>query len=564
LLNGPQNEAFSLRESWLRSKYKTYVAISQPNASLVKTVKGCVCDLYFGWKSYRAASNPPAATAHLSSILLSDHLPMVKISTHNLSTTPLLQCEPAAGRLIVSDQIRFSEIISALSVALDITQGHPQGHCMRTALIGMRIAEELKLSSAESSALFYALLLKDLGCSSNAAKMAYLFGADDQLVKRSARMIDWQKPTQCFKHCWKQCSPDGSTVDKLLKIAAIARLGVKGARKIAEIRCERGAEIARMLLLPEATARAIHDLDEHWNGRGNPRGLEGDEISLLGRICCLAQTVEIFFMAYGLESAIDVARQRRGEWFDPQLVDALLAFQEETSFWNQLLSDDVLDLLGRWEPDDAVLMADEDSLDRVAEAFAKVVDAKSPWTYQHSTRVAEIAVGIAREFNCSPELVRDLRRAALLHDIGKLGISNRIWDKPAPPTPEEYEQIHKHPAYTQQILEQVDAFTNLAHVAGAHHERLDGRGYHRGLSGDQLPWTARVLAVADVFEAMSANRPYRKAMQQDNVYDILNAETGQAFDADCVAALQRWNDRTHLEPRVEAQLHEVDRLLAEL
>jgi putative nucleotidyltransferase with HDIG domain len=489
---------------------------------------------------------------------------MVKAATNESSMSPLQQCEPTTDRLIISDQIRFSEIISALSVALDITQGHPQGHCMRTALIGMRLAEELRLSTADSSALFYALLLKDLGCSSNAAKMVYLFGADDQLVKRSGRMIDWEKPGQCFKHCWKQCAPDGSTVDKLLKIAAIARLGVKGGRKIAEIRCQRGAEIARMLLLPEATARAIYDLDEHWNGRGNPRGLNGDEISLLGRICCLAQTVEVFFTAYGLESAIDVARQRRGEWFDPQLVDALMAFKEEIPFWNQLLSDDVLDLLGRWEPEDAVLMADEDCLDRVAEAFAKVVDAKSPWTYQHSARVAEIAVGIAREFNCSTELVRDLRRVALLHDIGKLGISNRIWDKPDRPTPEEFSQIHKHPAYTEQILEKVDAFKQLASVAGAHHERLDGRGYHRGINGNQLPWTARVLAVADVFEAMSANRPYRSAMPQESIYQLLIAESGHAFDPDCVKALQRWNDRSQLEPRVEAQLREVDRLLEEL
>jgi putative nucleotidyltransferase with HDIG domain len=435
---------------------------------------------------------------------------------------------------------------------------------MRTALIGMRLAEELHLSTADCSALFYALLLKDLGCSSNAAKMAYLFGADDQLVKRSGRMIDWEKPGQCLKHCWKQCTPGGSTVDKLLKIAAIARLGVKGTRKIAEIRCERGAEIARMLLLPEATARAIYDLDEHWNGRGNPRGLKGEEISLLGRICCLAQTVEVFFMAYGLESAIDVARQRRGEWFDPQLVDALLAFKDDMPFWNQLLSDDVLKLLSRWEPEDAVLLADEDCLDRVAEAFAKVVDAKSPWTYQHSARVAEIAVGVAREFNCPQELVRDLRRAALLHDIGKLGISNLIWDKPEKPTDEEFSQIHKHPAYTQQILEQVGAFKHLANVAGAHHERLDGHGYHRGLSGEQIPWTARVLAVADVFEAMSATRPYRDAISQEKIYQLMNAEAGQAFDAECLDALQRWNDRSRLEPRVEAQLREVDRLLAEL
>jgi putative nucleotidyltransferase with HDIG domain len=470
----------------------------------------------------------------------------------------------SAQRLIVSDKIRFSEIISALSVALDITQGHPHGHCMRTALIGMRLATELQLSSSDGSALFYALLLKDLGCSSNAARMAHLFQADDQLVKRSGRMMDWTKPTQCIKHCWKHCAPDGSVVDKLLRIAAIARLGVEGGRKIAEIRCERGADIARMLLLPEATARAIFDLDEHWNGRGNPRGLKGEEISLLARICCLAQTVEVFFTAYGLESAIDVTQQRRGEWFDPELVDALLTFKSDGAFWERVLRGDVLDELGRWEPDDGALIADEACLDRVAEAFAKVVDAKSPWTYQHSSRVAQIAVGVAQQFGSAPELERDLRRAALLHDIGKLGVSNLILDKPGKPTAEEMAQIRKHPAYTQQILEQVDAFTVLADVAGAHHERLDGRGYHRGIDGQQLPWAARVLAVADSFEAMSSKRPYRDEIPWSKILEIMTAEEGKAFDPECVRALTIWHERGQLESRVEAQLSEVDRLLAEL
>jgi putative nucleotidyltransferase with HDIG domain len=473
--------------------------------------------------------------------------------------------ELASGRrLIVAEEIRFSEIISALSVALDITQGHPQGHCMRTALIGMRMAELLRLSLADRSALFYALLLKDLGCSSNAAKMAYLFGADDHLVKRTARMIDWTKPTQCFKHCWQHCSPDGSTIDKLLKIAAMVRMGPKGARKIAEIRCERGAQIARMLKLPEATAQAILDLDEHWNGRGNPGGLRGAEISLLGRICCLAQTAEVFFTAYGVESAIDVALQRRGEWFDPELVDVLESLRCDTAFWDGVLKPDLMVELARWEPEDEVLLADEVCLDRVAEAFSLVVDAKSPWTYQHSTRVAEISVGIADQFGWSPDSIRDLRRAALLHDIGKLGVSNRILDKPSKPTAEEFAQIRKHPAYTQQILEQVGAFNVLADVAGAHHERLDGHGYHRGLLAEEIPCEARVLVVADVFEAMSAKRPYRDAMPWDKIFEILHNDSVRGFDPECVQALARWHDRRQMESRIELQLREVDRLLTEL
>ncbi len=318
-----------------------------------------------------------------------------------------------------------------------------------------------------------------------------------------------------------------------------------------------------MLQLPEATAQAIFDLDEHWNGRGNPRGLKGAEISLLGRVCCLAQTVEVFFTAYGLDSAMNVAEQRRGDWFDPALVDVLRSMKCDTAFWNGLVQGDWLAQLARWEPEDSVLLADEDCLDRVAEAFALVVDAKSPWTYQHSARVAEIAVGAAAQFGRGAQLVRDLRRAALLHDIGKLGVSNRILDKPGKPTTEELAQIRKHPEYTEQILKRVRAFGRLADVAGAHHERLDGHGYHRGLGRNELSWEARVLVVADVFEAMSAKRPYRDAMSCEKVFEIMNAEAGPGFDPDCVRALARWYDRSQLKSRVEAQLAEVDRLLSE-
>jgi len=481
----------------------------------------------------------------------------------DLSAALLAVDGPPSSRLIETTEIRFSEIISALSVALDITQGHPEGHCMRTALIGMRLAEELKLPLDDRSALFYALLLKDLGCSSNAAKIAYLFGADDQLVKRTARMIDWTKPAQALSHCWRHCTPGGTVLQKLLKIAAIARLGKKGGQKIAEIRCERGANIARMLRLPDAAARAIYDLDEHWDGRGNPCGLQRGEISLLGRICCLAQTVEVFFSAYGVEAALDVAQQRSGQWFDPQLVKALFAVRTDEKFWQTLLSLDLLTELSRWEPEDAVLLAGDSCLDRVAEAFAQVVDAKSPWTYQHSTRVAEITVGIAREFHCSEELERDLRRAALLHDIGKLGVSNLILDKPGKPTDDEMAQIRRHPEFSQRILEQVSAFGALAEVCGAHHERLDGKGYYRGLAGDQIPWVTRVLTVADICEAMSAKRPYRDAMGWDQICDILTRDKGKGIDGDCFEALQRWQNQAQFTSRVEQQIQEVDRLLSE-
>ena len=152
----------------------------------------------------------------------------------------------------------------------------------------------------------------------------------------------------------------------------------------------------------------------------------------------------------------------------------------------------------------------------------------------------------------------------LLHDIGKLGVSNLVLDKPSKPTAEEFDQIRKHPDYSLRILEQVQAFDRLADVAAAHHERLDGRGYHRRLDGSRIPWAARVLTVADVCEAMSARRPYRDGMAWEQIHQTLMNDAGAGVDRDCLEALSRWHEHSQMESRVEAQLREVDRLLAEL
>ena len=167
------------------------------------------------------------------------------------------------------------------------------------------------------------------------------------------------------------------------------------------------------------------------------------------------------------------------------------------------------------EPVDQVRYADEDDLDNIATAFARVVDAKSPWTYKHSDGVARIADGIAESMGLSTDLKRDIRRAGLLHDIGKLGVSNMILDKPGRPTDDEFDQIRKHPDFSKQILDGVDIFRDLSDVAAAHHERLDGTGYHRRLPGSSLRLESRILAVADVCEALSAKRPYRDAMPME-------------------------------------------------
>jgi putative nucleotidyltransferase with HDIG domain len=459
--------------------------------------------------------------------------------------------------------VRLSEVVAALSYALDITEGQPEGHAARTCLIGMRLADELGLPTSDRSALFYALLLKDLGCSSNAAKMCYLFGADDRVVKRGVKTIDWPKMSQSVRFLMRNVGPDRSPLERLLKAAALAIQGPSGAKKLVETRCNRGADISTRLGFPPATAQAILDLDEHWNGKGHPYGRRGEEISLLGRIAGLAQTVEVFHTQRGAVAAWDMARARRGKWFDPQLVDLLMAVRTDEDFWQRLRMANLEQEVAACEPADQVRLADEALLDQLAEAFARVVDAKSPWTFLHSSGVAEISEGIATVLGYDPLSLRRVRQMGLLHDIGKLGVSNMILDKPGRLDDDEMVVLRRHPEHTHRILSRVGGFREFSDLAAAHHERIDGRGYHLGLAAGELPLPARILTVADIFEALSAARPYRPAVPQEQVLEIMRRDANVAICPMAFSALRTWLERKDYSGRVEAQLAEVERLLAE-
>jgi len=299
-------------------------------------------------------------------------------------------------------------------------------------------------------------------------------------------------------------------------------------------RCDRGAEIARLLGLGQGTADAIRGLDEHWDGHGQPEGQRGDEIPLGGRILCLAQTVEIFHAQRGLDAALHVAERRSGGWFDPKLVSLLKRTRADTAFWASLPAGE----LEPWEPQERRLTADEGYLDRIADAFAGVVDAKSPWTYRHSDRTCVIAMSIAALLGCDDRVLDDMRRAALLHDVGKLAISNQILDKPARLTDEEFAVVRRHPLHTAAILERTPGFAGLAPVAGAHHERLDGSGYPHGLDGGALNVSMRVLAVADVYEALTSPRPYRPALSSAQALEVIRPDVPRRLDRDAYSALE--------------------------
>jgi HD-GYP domain-containing protein (c-di-GMP phosphodiesterase class II) len=434
--------------------------------------------------------------------------------------------------------IPLSEVIGALSYALDLTEGEPFGHAERSCVIGMRLAETLQLNAATRSDLFYALLLKDAGCTANAARMAALFGADDHEVKHSAKRVDWANSFSAFVWSVRAVAPGQPMRARMDRLLAIKHEG-EVTRSLMQARCDRGAEIARMIGLSDRTAEAIRTLDEHWDGRGQPRGLARDEIPLLGRILCLAQTVEIFHSAGGVDGAYGVATRRGGRWFDPELVRALATFRDDAGFWVALADPD----LACWEPADRVLIVDADRQLELATAFAAVVDAKSPWTYHHSDRTSLIATNIGAVLGFDTEELGALRRVALLHDIGKLAISNRILDKPTQLTHAEFALVKEHPLFTRWVLERVSCFQDLAPVAGAHHERLDGGGYPHGLRAEELTMPMRVLAVADVYEALTAERPYREALGDEDALDLIRLDVPHRLDVEAFSALETIVDR---------------------
>lgn len=439
--------------------------------------------------------------------------------------------------------VRLSSVLSGLSAALDITEGHPPGHALRSCLISMHLARALQLSDTDASDLFYAALLKDAGCSSNAGRVFELFGGPEHETKRALWLRDWRRLSQKMRYAWEAAEPDGRLPARLRRLWRLASAGSSASRELFEIRCARSAEIARALGCSQATAAAVLTMDEHWDGGGNPYGLRGHDIPLAGRIIGLAQVVEIFWSLGGPARALEVARARKGRWFDPELVHCLCR-TADAALWTSLEADDPAGAVAAVEPPTAAVLATRARLDDIAAAFAWVIDAKSSFTFRHSERVAALAIQIAAALGMTAAAQVRLRRAALLHDIGKLAVPNSILDKPGPLTPDEWIRVREHPIHTLHILRRVPVFSEFAADASQHHERLDGRGYPFAVAGSALSSAARILCVADVIDALLSDRPYRRGLPLDEVRRMLAAERGTAFCPDVVdAALATIEDR---------------------
>src|SRR5574343_398160 len=246
----------------------------------------------------------------------------------------------AEASLSATADLKLSELISALSHALDITEGQPEGHCVRCCWIGMHIGRRIGLADDELWNLYYTLLLKDLGCSSNAARICELYLTDDLSFKHDFKTVGDSLP-KVLQFVLSHTGLKAGLAERFRSVLTIMRDGERIATELIATRCQRGAEIARLLRFPESVSAGIYSLDEHYNGEGKPEGLAGEAIPLYSRIALLAQVIDVFHTAGGPQAALDEIRLRSGRWFDPALVYAAEQVADE-AFWAGLAAPDIM------------------------------------------------------------------------------------------------------------------------------------------------------------------------------------------------------------------------------
>lgn len=428
--------------------------------------------------------------------------------------------------------------MSSLSLALDITEGQPPGHCVRSCWIGMHVGRTLGFSDHELWELYYVLLLKDLGCSSNAARICSLYMTDDLSFKREFKTVG-DNLAAVVGFVVSHTGLKAGLAERFKATMNIFKNGSEISTELIQTRCQRGSEIAKLLRFSDAVSAGIYSLDEHFNGRGKPHGISGDQIPSYSQIALLAQVADVMNRAKSPAGARKEIAHRSGSWFSPRLAQAFDAAQNTPNFWEVLADEQTVhQLVLSLAPGTLEVKLDEDYLDDIATAFGQIVDSKSPYTSGHSARVAVFTDLIASEMGLSAERRRWLKRGALLHDIGKLGVSNSILDKPGKLDDAEWSEMRSHAELTEKILTRMQTFQELARVAGAHHERLDGQGYPRGITAEFIDLETRIITTADIFDALTADRPYRGPLPVSQAFEIMDKMAGTALDPRCLDALK--------------------------
>lgn len=428
--------------------------------------------------------------------------------------------------------IRVTEVLAALSLTTDLATGMPFDKSLSTCLVATAVAHRLGLCAADSQVVFHAALLSAVGCTSRASENADVF-VDDVAFQRAYHAVDPGDPG-VFASQMRTFGSWAPGVQSTLQHLFINE-APKEAPAAVRSACEVSKALGPMLGLPEGAVRALTEVKERFDGLGAPDHLSGDSLSLAGRILHLAEQAVIAFRDSGHDSALAELKRRSGGHLDPDLV-AVVA-KDPDPIWNVLDTPDLLDAVVAAEPGlPTVIHPDE--RDRLCLALAVVVDLKGRYLLGHSAHVAQVSDAAARLSGFDTTQRGDLRAAALLHDLGRAGISSAIWDRPAPLGAGDWERVRLHSYWTERVLRRCPSLADLADLAAGHHERLDGSGYHRGVRTTDLSQSARILAAADVFAAMTEPRPYRPALEPSAAIKEMTAEAAEGrLDREACAAV---------------------------
>jgi HD-GYP domain-containing protein (c-di-GMP phosphodiesterase class II) len=425
----------------------------------------------------------------------------------------------------VDSELRVTELLASLSLATDLGTGQPMGHGLTTSLLAVAVARELGCGSEMIRHVQQVSLIRFLGCNADAGSTARMAGGNEFTLMAALAPTHMGTAGETLRAMVRSAG-EGQPLARRARLVASALTDTKAdARSLSE-HCEVGAMLARRLGLDQEVVIALQHSYERWDGGGHPDGLKGDEIPLETRIGIVARDVDLFARSDG--DVTGMLRERQDKAYDPSIVEVVigLAQPHREAEWNDVLAA---------EPEPIAYVGD---IDQALAAVADYVDLKSAWTRGHSRRVADLAEDAGRALGMSDERCRDLRRAALVHDLGRVGVENGIWDKPTQLATGELEKVRLHPYLTERILSRCPALAGLGDVASSHHERLDGSGYHRQTTGEQTTEEARVLAAADVMAALAADRPHRAGFDLEEAARLMQGEvaTGR-LESDAVAAV---------------------------
>jgi HD-GYP domain-containing protein (c-di-GMP phosphodiesterase class II) len=414
--------------------------------------------------------------------------------------------------------ITVAELVGMLSLSADLGLGQPQGHLARSCLIAVRLAERMGLSAADRETTYYLALLAWVGCTADSHETAGRFG-DDITLREGVYDVEIGSPAMLGYLLRRAGS--GAGVQRRVRVTGelLATAG-RTVRESLVAHCQVTGHLAAQLGFDTRMRDCLSQTFTRWDGRGTPAGVRGEEIKLPTRIVCLADLVEVHHRRGGIHAAFDVVRRRCGTSLDPAVAhefercgeEVLDGLPAETS-WEDLIN-----------ADPAPRTLSGTALDAGLEALADFVDLKSPFFAGHSRGVADLAAAATRYAGLPSEEVDLVRRAGLVHDLGRSGVPNTIWDKPGKLTDVERERVELHAYYTDRMLRRVPALRDVAAIATLTHERLDGSGYHRALPAIAIPMTARLLAAADCYHAMTEPRPHRPARTTDEAARQLRGE----------------------------------------